>query len=309
MGTWLPGLVLLRGFEATARHLSFTRAAAELGVTPAAVSHHVRELERLLQVTLLKRSSRSVRLTPEGEVLQAGVAEGLEAIKRAVHRISGEAKRRLVVSVSPTFAAKWLMPRLTRFLKAHPEADVRLEVATRLVDFSREDADMGLRYGHGRYEGLTVERLFQETIFPVCSPALLEGPHPLRRPEDLAHHTLLHVDWQAQGAVWPDWDMWLRAAGVTGLDTSRGLRLSVTALALQAAMDGQGVALGESTLVADDLAAGRLVRPFRTSLRGPAGFTYHLVYPPSTLDRPLAQAFRDWVLAEASLARGTESPP
>ncbi len=303
MANWLPGLGLLRGFEATARHLSFTRAAAELGVTPAAVSHHVRELERLLQVSLLKRSSRSVKATPEGEILKAGVAEGLDAIRRAVQRITGERRHRLVISVTPSFAAKWLMPRLPRFLKDRPEADVRLDVNTRLVDFNRDDADLGLRFGLGRYEGLGVDRLFEETIFPVCSPALLAGPKPLRRPEDLSHHTLLHVDWQAQGATWPDWDMWLQAAHVVGVDATRGLHLSMTSLALQAAMDNQGVALGESTLVADDLAAGRLVRPFRVALPGPAGFCYHLVHPPGALERPLVKAFRDWVLAEAQDSR------
>jgi LysR family glycine cleavage system transcriptional activator len=303
MANWLPGLGLLRGFEATARHLSFTRAAAELGVTPAAVSHHVRELERLLQVTLLRRSSRSVKPTAEGEILRAGVAEGLESIRRAVQRITGETRRRLVISVSPSFAAKWLMPRLPRFLKDHPDADVRLDVNLRPPAFSRDDADLGLRFGNGVYEGLGVDRLFDETIFPVCSPALLAGPRPLKKPEDLRHHTLLHVEWHAQGAVWPSWEMWLQAAGVTGVDANRGLHLSLTALALQAAMDGQGVALGDSTLVADDLAAGRLVRPFRVSLRGPAGFCYHLVYPPTALDRPLVKAFRDWVLLEAREAR------
>jgi LysR family glycine cleavage system transcriptional activator len=303
MANWLPGLGLLRGFEATARHLSFTRAAAELGVTPAAVSHHVRELERLLQVSLLKRSSRSVKPTPEGEILQAAVAEGLESIRRAVQRITGERRHRLVISVTPSLAAKWLMPRLPRFLAAVPEADVRLDVNTRLVDFNRDDADLALRFGTGRYEDLGVDRLFEETIFPVCSPRLLQGAKPLAKPQDLAHHTLLHVDWQAQGATWPDWAMWLQAARVSGVDTSRGLHLSMTALALQAAMDGQGVALGESTLVADDLAAGRLVRPFRVALPGPAGFCYHLVYPPGALERPLVRAFRDWVLEEAREAR------
>jgi len=303
MANWLPGLGLLRGFEATARHLSFTRAAAELGVTPAAVSHHVRELERLLQVTLLKRSSRSVKPTPEGVILAAGVAEGLESIRRAVLRISGETRRRLVVSVSPSFATKWLMPRLPRFLKEHPETDVRLDVNLRPQLFAHDDADIGLRFGNGLYEGLGVDRLFEETIFPVCSPALLAGAKPLRQPDDLRHHTLLHVEWQAMGASWPSWEMWLQAAGVTGVDANRGLHLSLTALALQAAMDGQGVALGDSTLVADDLAANRLVRPFRVALRGPAGFCYHLVYRPGALDRPLVRAFRDWVLAEAMEAR------
>lgn len=299
----LPGLGLLRGFEATARHLSFTRAAAELGVTPAAISHHVRELERLLQVTLLKRSSRSVKPTAEGEILQAGVAEGLEAIRRAVQRITGESRRRLMVSVSPSFAAKWLMPRLSRFLKAFPEADVRLDVNLRPLAVLQDEADVCLCFGNGNHETMKVDRLFEETIFPVCSPQLLQGSRPLRKPQDLRHHTLLHVEWSAYGAVWPTWEMWLEAAGVEGVDASRGVHMSLTALALQAAIDGQGVALGDSTLAADDLAAGRLVRPFRMSLPGPAGFGYQLVYPTSALDRPLVKAFRDWVLAEVQESR------
>lgn len=303
MSNTLPGLGLLRGFEATARLLSFTRAAAELGVTPAAISHHVRELERLLQVTLLKRSSRSVKPTAEGEILQAGVAEGLEAIRRAVQRITGESRRRLVVSITPSFAAKWLMPRLPRFMKAHPEADVRLDVNLRPTVTLHDEADVALSFGNGNYENLKVDRLFEETVFPVCSPALLQGPHPLRKPQDLKHHTLLHVEWSAYGAIWPTWEMWLEAAGVEGVDASRGVHMSLTSLALQAAMDGQGVALGDSTLAADDLAAGRLVRPFRVALPGPAGFGYHLVYPPAALERPLVKAFRDWVLAEVRESR------
>ncbi len=294
-------LAALRGFEAAARHLSFTKAAAELNVTPAAVSHAIRELELDLKVRLFERSSRVVRLTPAGETLSRAVAEGLGTIGRAVQRLRAvDGRPKLMVTTSPSLAAKWLVPRLDGFLEQHPEVDVRIDVSQRLVDFAEDGVDIAIRFGTGDYPGLKVERLFEESVFPVCSPHLLRSRHPLKEPRDLKHHTLIHIEWDAQWATWPNWAMWLRAAGAPEIDATRGLHLSQTALALQAALDGHGIALGDSTLVADDLRAGRLVRPFSMALKGPAQFAYHLVHAPHRADEPLIKAFRSWILDEVA---------
>jgi LysR family glycine cleavage system transcriptional activator len=297
----LPPLGALRTFEAAARHGSFTRAAAELGVTPAAVSHLVRELEGQLGAKLFQRTSRVVRLTHAGEILRGAVADALDGIGRAVARLrDADGRPRLMVTSSPSFAAKWLVPRLDRFLKIVPDADVRIDVSQRLIDFAREDIDIGIRFGTGDYPGLRVDRLFTDTVFPVCSPKLLQGKRPLRSPRDLRHHTLIHVEWRAQGETWPNWQMWMLAAGITDVDATRGIHFDQSSLAAQAAMDGQGVALGDAHLVAHDLAAGRLVRPFELTLKGPAQFAYFVVSPNVTAERPLVTAFRGWLLTEAA---------
>ena len=308
--TRLVNLAALRGFEAASRHLSFTRAAAELNVTPAAISHAIRELELDLKVKLFERSSRVVRLTAAGETLARAVAEGLGTITRAVQRLrSVEGRPKLVVTTSPSLAAKWLVPRLDRFLERHPEVDVRIDVAPRLLDFAEDAVDIGIRFGVGDYPGLIAERLFEESVFPVCCPQLLKSKRPLRQPRDLRHHTLIHIEWDAQWATWPNWAMWLRAAGAPEVDATRGLHFGQTSLALQAALDGQGIALGDSTLVADDLAAGRLVRPFPMALKGPAQFAYHLVHAPQRAEEPLIKAFRRWILDEVSSTRLAEKTP
>jgi LysR family transcriptional regulator, glycine cleavage system transcriptional activator len=196
----------------------------------------------------------------------------------------------LTISLGMSFATKWLVPRLDRFRRLHPGVDVRLDVTERLADFAREEVDAATRFGAGVYPGMRADRLFEEELFPVCSPGLVRGERPLRHPEDLRHHTLIHVDWRAEGETWPDWPMWLLAAGVTDVNPSRGIHFRETALAIQAAVEGQGVALGNTSLVSDDLAAGRLVRPFDLSMRGPARFAYHLVAPRATADRPLDKA-------------------
>jgi len=301
MAKRLPGLASLRTFEAAGRHLSFTKAADELHVTPAAVSAQVRALEEQLGVRLFWRTSRTVRLTGAGETLLDAVSEALAVIARAVDRIAGADRgRTLVVSTGLSFAAKWLVPRLGRFRRLHPEVDVRLDVTDQLADFAREEADVAIRFGAGIYPGMRADRLFEDELFPVCSPELLEGAEPLRQPGDLRHHTLIHLDWQAQGETWPDWRMWLLAAGVEEVDATQGIHFRQTTFVIQAAVDGQGVALGSTSLVADDLAAGRLVRPFNLALKGPPQFAYRVVSPRATADRPLVKAFREWVLAEVA---------
>jgi len=207
---------------------------------------------------------------------------------------------RLNVTASPSITAKWLVPRLDRFLAVVPGADVRIDVSQSMVDFERDDVDIGIRFGTGNYPGLKVDRLFQEMVFPVCSPRLLTGKHPIRQPRDLLHHNLIHLDYQAQGAVWPNWRMWMLAAGISEFDDTRGLHFGQTALVLEAAIEGQGVALGDSALVAADLASGRLVKPFELALNAPPQFAYYLISPLETADTPMVKAFREWIMAEAS---------
>lgn len=304
MNNHLPGLGALKGFEAAARHLSFTRAAAELNVTPAAVSHLVRELEDQLAVPLFTRSSRVVRLTHAGEILQDAVAEALDGIARAVKRLKDlDRGRRLNVTAGPSFAAKWLVPRVDRFMIQHRAVDVRIDVSQRPPDFAREDVDIAIIFGKGNYPGLSAHQLFEETIFPVCSPKLLKGPRPLRRLRDLLNHTLIHVDWEAQGETWPNWKMWMLAAGIDDIDATRGMTFNQEVLAIQAAIDGQGVALCDSTLVADDLASRRLVRPFEVTLPGTAHFAYFVVYDEKRGEEPLIKSFRDWILTEAAATK------
>ena len=301
----IPGLASLKAFDASARHLNFTRAAAELNVTPAAVSHQIKELEEAVGVPLFQRTSRHMQLTRQGMILKPAIGEALEGLTRALQRIRQlENPSQIRVTASPSIAAKWLVPRLDRFLETAPGADVRIDVSSEPLDFEREDIDVAIRFGDGNYPGLMVEKLFHDTLFPVCAPELLKGAKPLREPKDLLQFTLIHLEWEAQGAVWPNWRMWMLAAGVKDFNDTRGLHFSQTSLALQAAIDGHGVALGDSTLVGDDLAAGRLIKPFELALRSPAQFAYHLITRRDTAERPMTKAFRNWIIAEAAASQG-----
>jgi LysR family glycine cleavage system transcriptional activator len=282
--------------------LSFTRAADELNVTPAAVSAQIRALEDQIGVRLFWRTSRTVRLTSAGETLLPAAREAFDLLGRALERISGTGRARtLSVSTGLSFAAKWLLPRLDRFRSLHPGIDIRLDATEKLADFVRDEVDVAIRFGPGIYPGLRSDRLFDEEVFPVCSPRLLRSAFPLQRPADLRHHTLLHEDWPGRDGTWPDWRMWLLAAGASEVNPTQGIHFTQTALVIQAAINGQGVALGTTSLVADDLLAERLVRPFDLSLKGPPQFAFYLVAPRATADRPLVRAFREWVLAEIAL--------
>jgi len=296
----IPGLQSLKAFDASARHLSFTKAAQELNVTPAAVSHQIKELEDQIGVPLFQRTSRHMQLTRHGQILRPAITDALDGLTRALQRIrESENPKQIRVTASPSIAAKWLVPRLDRFLETVPGADVRIDVSSSVLDFERDEVDVAIRFGDGNYPGLAVDKLFQDTVFPVCSPELLKGEKPLREPRDLLRHTLIHLDYEAQGAVWPNWRMWMLAAGVKDFNDSRGLHFSQTSLAVQAAIDGHGVALGDSTLVADDIAEGRLVKPFELSLKSPTQFAYHLISRRDPAGRPIVKAFRDWIIAEA----------
>lgn len=292
MAAPLPSLNGLRAFEAAARHLSFKQAAQALFVTPGAVSQQVRALEDELGVALFRRRNRGIALTPAGEALYPVVREAFSRIAAAVDDVREHDRAGpLTVSVLASFAAKWLVPRLGRFRARHPEIDVRLSATNELVDFARDDVDMAIRLGGGRYPGLHAVHLLDDAVFPVCSPLLMQGPHPLRRPADLRHHTLLHDESPE------DWRVWLRHHDVSGVDPERGPVFNDAAMALQVAIAGQGVAMSRRVLVADDLAAGRLVKPFDLDL--PYQLAYYVVCPEATAQRPKVAHFREWLLAEA----------
>lgn len=308
----VPSLNALRVLEAVARHLSLTKAANELHVTPAAISHQIKGLEADLGIPLVERSGRRLRMT---EAAQAGLGDlrvAFDRLTQAARKIREHGRSEtLTVSTTPSFAAGWLIPRLERFRARQPDIDLRLDTSVRLLNLEREGIDAAIRYGAGDYPGLETVRLFNEGVFPVCSPAVCAGAHPLNEPADLKWHTLLHLDWwhalPAAGATgasgdWPDWRMWLLAAGVEGVDHTRGPRFSDSGMALQAARLGQGVALGSTSLVGDDLRAGTLVVPFALSIA--TRFACFLVYPKDTAAQPKIAAFREWLLSETGVAAG-----
>ena len=302
----LPPLNSLRAFEAAARHLSFTKAAEELHVTPAAVSQQIKLLEEHCGTKLFRRLTRALMLTDAGQAALPPLRESFDKLSEAVDKMRAHDRGGiLTVSVPPSFGAKWLVHRLDRLNAAHPEFDVRIDATDTLVDFSDAGVDIALRYGRGTYPGLHAEHLMPEVAFPVCSPALLESEHPLRTPEDLSHHTLLHVQWKMEHEAAPNWRMWLRAAGIEGIDAERGPRFTIEGMTVQAAIEGQGVALASGSLVSDDLKAGRLVRPFGPTICEATAFSYYLVYPQANADSPKVKAFRDWIMAE--IAKDTEA--
>jgi len=296
----LPPLNALRFFEAAARHLSFTRAAEELHVTQAAISHQMKALETHLGVRLFRRLPRRLLLTEEGQRLLPVVHDAFDRIAHTARRLAKEGESGpLIVMLRPYFAARWLSPRLSQFWERHPDIDLRLHHSIDpVVDFERERVDMAVRWGRGEWPGVEVELLLPVRVTPVCSPKLLRGPHPLRRPADLRHHTLLHEE------SYDLWAKWLAAAGVHDLE-ARGPIIDDTNVRTQAAIDGQGVTFGALSLLADDLATGRLVAPFPLTLDDLA---YYIVYPPGALARPKVKVFRDWLLEEAARHRAADTP-
>ncbi|MCL5778122.1 transcriptional regulator GcvA [Limibaculum sp. FT325] len=297
----------MRAFEAAGRHLSFKKAAEELHVTPAAISQQVKALEEYCGVELFRRLTRALQLTEAGRAALPLLREGFDRLADGARALqAGRRGAILTVSVAPSFGAKWLVPRLDRFRESYPQYDVRIDATDRLADFSGDDVDVALRYGRGNYPGLRAECLLTDVVYPVCSPKLVKGDRPLRRPEDLRHHTLLHVDWQMEEEAAPNWRMWLRAAGVEGLDASRGPRFSADSMAVEAAAEGHGVALASEALAEGDLKTGRLVRPFPPSIRQATMFCYYLVYPGVRAGDAKVTCFRDWILAEIG---GSDAQP
>ena len=291
----------LRAFEASARHQSFSLAAQELNVTPAAVGQLVRTLEDWLGSPLFVRSTsgRARLVTTEvAEQALPDIRAGLERLAVGLERLrSGSAGGVLTVTVSPAFAAKWLLPRIERFQAAWPETDLRLDTSLKPVDFVAQRIDVGVRYGRGQWPGLAAEKLMDEEVYPVCAPALL-ATATLQAPGDLRGQVLIHDQSVDTSTGFASWQAWLRHAGGQGVPTDRGLRINNSAAVLQAAIDGQGVALARSVMAHDDLAAGRLVRLF-PQVRLESALAYYVVYRPECIAQPKVAAFRDWLLREA----------
>jgi LysR family glycine cleavage system transcriptional activator len=295
----LPPLTALKAFEAAARHLSVSLAAEELRVTPAAVSHQIRQLEDHLGLTLFRRVGRNLVLTDAGQAGLPWIKEGFDKLAFAIDAIDALGETGLLtVGVTPSFAVKWLLPRLHLFQDQHPEIDVHVSASMHLSDFITDGVDIAIRYGAGLYPELTSDKLLTESVTPVCSPKLLEGS-TFKSPGDLATHTLLHDDSPDNDASCPNWEMWFRAAKIDGVDANRGLRFNQASLVLEAAILGRGIALAKETLAAADIAEGRLIRPIES--RVPVDFAYYLVAPKSKLNLPKVSFFRDWILEEVPL--------
>jgi LysR family transcriptional regulator, glycine cleavage system transcriptional activator len=293
MTSRLPSLNGLRAFEAAARHLSFTNAATELNVTQTAISHQIRRLEEELGIQLFVRQNRALALTPQARDYLPGVRAAFNDLRLATDRLLRKDNDHvLTVSTLASLAAKWLLPRLSAFQEAHPGIDVRITTSTALVDFRSGDVDAAIRYGRGDWPGLHADWLMADQLFPVCSPALLTGKHPLRCPEDLRDHVLLHTS----NANSDDWRLWLTAAGLpANISRQPGLTFDLILMTVQAALDGIGVAMGRTSYVEADIAKGRLVVPFKITLPANAGF--YLVCPEATADTPKLAAFRQWLVA------------
>lgn len=291
----LPPLNTLRVFESGARRLSFTRAAEELHVTQAAVSHQIKALEDWLGTPLFLRLNRGLKLTPAAERYLRDVTAALDLISAATGQLMRQDDRRILsVATLDAFASMWLLRRLKDFRQHYPDIDLRILSVDREVDvFERGDVDLEIRYGDGNWPELSATKLMSEEIFPVCAPAVAAGPPPLVSPADLAHQTLLH------DTMVTDWNAWLDAAEVTGVDGERGPGFNHSFHVIQAALDGQGVALGRSVLVADALARGDLVRPFATSI--PSAYAYYLVGTEPSTDDPVVAAFSAWITAQAQV--------
>ncbi len=290
----LPPLKAIRAFESAARNLSFTVAGGELFVTQAAVSQQVKALEEYLGVALFKRMNRSLALTPEGQALLPHVRKAFDHLYKGVEVIeSGRNSGRITVSILSSLAARWLVPRLGRFNRAHPDIDVLVSPSSQMTDFARQDVDIAIRFGAGDYPGLRVDRLMGEYLFPVCSPRLTEGEHGVGCAEDLRYVPLIHDD------DYSHWRTWLTAAGVSNVNPERGTIFTDSSMLLEAAVAAQGVALAREVLARSELETGRLVRPFEMSL--PAHFAYYVVSPEETADRPKVRLFREWLLAEGKI--------
>jgi LysR family transcriptional regulator, glycine cleavage system transcriptional activator len=289
----LPPLNALKAFEAAARHESFTRAAEELCVTQGAVSHQVKALEAELGVKLFTRERQRLVITEQGREYLAVLRDALDRIALGTERLrQRQSSGALTVSTSPDFAAKWLVNRLGRFSERHPSIDLRVSATMHHVDFAREDVDVAVRHGEGNWPGLSAVRLSPEQLFAVCSPKLLSGPRAIREPADILKHPLLHLD------DWKDWSRWLEAADLADADALHGPVLNRASMIIDAAVDGQGIALARTALAAGDLINGRLVRPFPIAL--PLMKTYWIVCPKATASLPKIVAFRDWLLSEAA---------
>ncbi len=293
----LPPLNALRAFEAAARHLNFSRAADELSVTPGAVSQQIQNLEDYVGAALFKRTPKGLLLTDAAQTALPALREAFDRLAEAASLLTAAVDgRRLTLTAPPSFAAKWLVPRLGAFEQAHPQVDVWLSAAIELVDLAAGEVDVAIRYGAGRYPGLEVHRLFSETVIPVASPEHLAN-QPLNTPADLANHVLLHDGSPDLDDSCPDWSMWLAARGLKTIDGMRGPRFNQSSLVIEAAVNGRGVALAKRTLAQADLEAGRLVAPLQIATA--VDFAYYLVHPKAKGRLPQVKAFVSWIEAQA----------
>ncbi|MBT6272731.1 MAG: transcriptional regulator GcvA [Chromatiales bacterium] len=288
----LPPLNWLRSFEVAARHLSFTRAAEELHVTQAAISQQVKSLEAHLETPLFKRARQRLFLTESGQTLAPRLREGFDAMAQGVQEMESLSDEgTLTLRVSSSFAPQWLVPRLGRFYARHPDIDLRFTTVDKAVDFTRDDVDAEIRFGAGHWSDVETHLIIHDRIFPVCAPALMDGPPPLDTPSDLSRHRLLHVTGTSE------WKAWGRAVDMPWLPGRRAHVFDHAVLALQAAINGIGVALGRTSLVQTELESGRLVVPFDFALDTPDG--YWLLCPRGHAERPDMVALRGWLLDEA----------
>ncbi|MBN9673644.1 transcriptional regulator GcvA [Roseibium aggregatum] len=287
----LPPLASLRAFEAAARHLSFKRAAEELGVTPTAVSHQIRLLEDTIGMRLFERLPRKVALTETGSQLYPVFRDAFSSMTRALGSVTREGSRKAFTLTSTTgFTAKWLVPRIARFNATHPQITLRLYPSDAVTELGTGAADCAIRYGKAPFKGLVAEPLFTERFAPVCSP-LLE----IRNPEDLFNHTLLHSEWRRNDEFTPSWKKWFGHAGLSGKVPEVQTILTDDSHVIQAAVAAQGIALASTVLVREEIEQGLLIQPFAPELEG---LTYHFVYPETMSEDPNVMAFGNWLLEE-----------
>jgi LysR family glycine cleavage system transcriptional activator len=295
----LPPLNALRAFEASARLGSMQRAAHELSVTPSAVSQQVQNLEQWVGFPLLERRARQVQANAEGRAYLTAVSAAFDQIATATEELSaGRVPRSICITCTPGFAVQWLVPRLQQFQDFHPDIDVRIDASTRLLDLKVEQVDLAVRHGNGRYPGLVSEKLLDDDLVPVASPRLLTGKGRVKKPADLMQHRLLHIETR------DDWRLWFAGQGIE-IDWKRGPLLIDTAIGIQAAVAGKGVALVRRSLIGDELAAERLIAPLPQGLS--KGMAYHLVYLPENMAQPAVRAFRVWLLEAVAERRESAS--
>ena len=295
----MPPLNSLKAFESAGRHMSFTEAAKELHVTPAAISHQIKTLESYLGVKLFHRKNRSLELTAAGQACLPGLRKGFDYLGAAIERIqSTVAAEPLLISAPPIFGAKWLVPRIAEFSVAHPEVQIRIDPLQKISELEGPETDVAVRFGRGRYPGLRAQRLMSQEVFPICSPELLHGKHPLVSPTDLRWHTLIHFDPTFYDPDWPQWEKWLRAARVTDVDATIGPHFSSPNFTIQAVLEGQGVALAVS-LMADELVAqGQLIQLFNVNY--PGNYGYYGVVSEEKVEEHRVNAFWEWLISEAN---------
>ncbi len=295
----MPPFVSLRVFEAAARSGSFARAAEELGISAGAVSQHIRTIEEFAGQPLFRRLGRGVELTESGKAAfahaSAAIAEMLQAGRAMRSALRG---RRISISTAPSFASKWLIPRLSQFQELHPDVEVRMSADMALTDFSGSDMDLAIRYGPGGYEGLHCERLMTESVVVVCSPRLLEGQASAKNAADLIALPLSPDDAPERDPSCPTWGMWFAARGLRRADAERGLRFNQSSLAIEAAVAGKGLALAKRQLALGDIAEGRLVAPL-LEMEAPVSFAYWLVWPRGRRFEPAQTAFLNWLREQA----------